>query len=755
MAIIKCKMCGGDLELVAGSTVAECEYCGTRQTVPTADNEKKLTLFARANRLRAACDFDKAAGIYESIVADFPEEAEAYWGLVLCKYGIEYVDDPATGKKIPTCHRSGFDSVLEDTNYEQAMENADMMAQGVYRDEAKQLEQLRKDIISVSSGEKPYDIFICYKETDAAGGRTLDSVLAQDLYTALTDKGYRVFFSRITLQGKLGQAYEPYIFAALHSAKVMLAVGTRYEYYTAVWVKNEWSRYLKLMAQDKGKHLIPCYKDLDPEDMPKEFSHLQGADLGKMGAVQDILFNMEKYIPLQKETVVVRQPEVSNTAPLLKRAFMFLEDGEWSRADEFCEQVLNLDPECAQAYLCKLLAELKVRKQEALRDYVQPFDDCANYQKAIRFGDMALQTALTSYIEYIKTHNENARLLATYTHACELLKQAKINTVNRHSNYQKAAELFASIRDYKDAEALEKDALKSGEIAREEAKKKAKRYKTIATITCGTVVVALAIIIWCTVLAPMIQYNDAVALMEQGEYAEAIAAFEAMAGYSDSTDKIAECQTAILDGKYDAAVALMESGQYVEAIAAFKAINGYSDSANKITECKNATKYDEAIALMYSQKYADAKAAFDKLGEYKDAEEKAMECVKKQSYTTGEILADYKSFIGKWIYVEGWVSVYSYIEAAPSASWFVIFDDKSDIPHKEDAAKSKFNGLITIDEELNEEYKNIIVNTTSSSAIKSIKTSIKTRDHVIVYGKFRESEFGGLFIDGSEIFEIE
>ena len=88
MAVIKCKMCGGELELIPGSTVAECEYCGSRQTVPTADNEKKLTLFSRANRLRAACEFDKAAGIYETIAAEFQEEAEAYWGLVLCKYGI-------------------------------------------------------------------------------------------------------------------------------------------------------------------------------------------------------------------------------------------------------------------------------------------------------------------------------------------------------------------------------------------------------------------------------------------------------------------------------------------------------------------------------------------------------------------------------------------------------------------------------------------------------------------------------------------
>lgn len=52
MSVIKCKMCGGDLELIEGSSVAVCAYCGSQQTVPAADNEKKLTLFARANRLR-------------------------------------------------------------------------------------------------------------------------------------------------------------------------------------------------------------------------------------------------------------------------------------------------------------------------------------------------------------------------------------------------------------------------------------------------------------------------------------------------------------------------------------------------------------------------------------------------------------------------------------------------------------------------------------------------------------------------------
>ena len=58
MAVIKCKMCGGDLVTEPGATVAECEYCGSRQTVPNQDNEKKLTLFARANRLRFACEIE-------------------------------------------------------------------------------------------------------------------------------------------------------------------------------------------------------------------------------------------------------------------------------------------------------------------------------------------------------------------------------------------------------------------------------------------------------------------------------------------------------------------------------------------------------------------------------------------------------------------------------------------------------------------------------------------------------------------------
>ena len=412
MSVIKCKMCGGDLELIEGSSVAVCEYCGSQQTVPAADNEKKLTLFARANRLRLACEFDKAAGVYESIVADFPTEAEAYWGLVLCRYGIEYVDDPATGKKIPTCHRSSFDSVMEDSDFEQALENADAVARRVYRDEAKAIEELRRGIVEVSGKEPPYDIFICYKETAEDGQRTVDSVIAQDVYDALTEKGYRVFFSRISLEDKLGTEYEPYIFAALHSAKIMLAFGTDYEYYNAVWVKNEWSRYLQLMTKDKSKHLIPCYKGIDAYDMPKEFAKLQAQDMGKVGAMQDLLRGVDKIMGKgavaapAADTTAAPAPTVNPTVTsLLERAEMFLADGDWDNADTYCEKVLDMEPKNGTAYLYKLMAELHTRRRGELANQEQPFDDNSNYQKVQRFGEEKLTNELNGHVATIKERN--------------------------------------------------------------------------------------------------------------------------------------------------------------------------------------------------------------------------------------------------------------------------------------------------------------------------------------------------------------
>ncbi|MED9969104.1 MAG: TIR domain-containing protein [Ruminococcus sp.] len=467
MAILKCKMCGGDLNIQDGMTVAECEYCGTRQTVPTADNEKKMTLFARANRLRAACEFDKAAGVYESIVAEFPEEAEAYWGLILCKYGIEYVDDPATGKKIPTCHRSSFDSIMDDSDFEQVMENADPISRRVYRDEAKAIEELRKNIIEVSSKEEPYDIFICYKETDENGNRTVDSVIAQDIYKALTDEDYRVFFSRITLEDKLGQEYEPYIFSALNSAKVMLAVGTDYEYYNAVWVKNEWSRFLALIAKGEKKTLIPCYKDIDAYDIPREFKHLQAQDMGKVGAMQDLLRGVGKILGSKKQNnPIVNVAADSNVSAMIQRGNMALEDGDFQDAVGFFERALDSNPKAAHAYLGKFLAFHRMTSLHDLQDKVCALDNDKEFKRAEQFANPELANELKEVRESNELKIQRLRFLDAIRKGLKQVEIKEKRAAEIEEKYIKACslqdladedqlvtaiEMFKALKNYKDS----------------------------------------------------------------------------------------------------------------------------------------------------------------------------------------------------------------------------------------------------------------------------------------------------------------
>ena len=288
MAIFKCKMCGGSLEIIAGTTVVQCEYCGTKQTLPRLSDERISNLYDRANHFRRNNDYDKALSIYEQILSEDRSDSEAYWSIVLCRYGIEYVEDPATHRRIPTINRAQYTSIFSDEDYKSAVLYADDAQKELYEQEAELIDSIQKGILEVSQSEEPFDVFICYKETDANGRRTQDSVLATELYNELTREGYKVFFSRITLEDKLGQEYEPIIFAALNSAKVMVVLGTRPEHFNAVWVKNEWSRSLSLIRNGALNILIPAYRDMDPYDLTDEFAHLQAHDMSKLGFMQDL-----------------------------------------------------------------------------------------------------------------------------------------------------------------------------------------------------------------------------------------------------------------------------------------------------------------------------------------------------------------------------------------------------------------------------------------------------------------------------------
>ena len=534
MAILKCKMCGGSLDVATGTTVIECEYCGTQQTLPKTSDEVTSNLFNRANNLRLKCEFDKAAQIYEKIVEKDDSEAEAHWGIVLCKYGIEYVEDPKTLKRIPTCHRTLFEAVTTDPDYLAAIDYSDALQQRIYESEARTIDRIQKDILAIVKNEKPFDVFICYKETDENGKRTVDSTIANDIYYQLTQQGFKVFFAAITLEDKLGQEYEPYIFAALNSSKVMLAIATKPEYFSSVWVKNEWSRFLHLMKSDRSKLLIPCYRDMDAYDMPEEFAHLQAQDMGKIGFINDVVRGIKKVVQKEeeKQSTAVKEPSGAasskgSTTSLLERAFMFLEDGEWASANEYCEKVLDIEPKNAQAYLGKLMAELRVKKQDVLRKQAEPFDNNNNYQKAIRFADENLKNTLTGYIEHINTRNENARLDGIYTRAKNAMSAA-----NTESAYKEAAQLFESVSEYQDSAALAQSCYEKAEVARKDAILAGGKAKMTGEVISN--------------------------------YETAIKLFESISGWKDANEKVYACQKKIEEIKVKAESDRLEKERLAE-----------------------------------------------------------------------------------------------------------------------------------------------------------------------------------------------
>ena len=147
------------------------------------------------------------------------------------------------------------------------------------------------------------------------------------------------------------------------------------------------------------------------------------------------------------------------------------------------------------------------------------------------------------------------------------------------------------------------------EKEQEEAAIRAKRYKKIAAIVTPIICAIIAfVIVLNNVIIPTMDYNKAVSLMESGQYKEAISAFDLLEGYKDSKDKIKECKTAIINGKYDFAISLIEQGKYVEAYNALDALNGYKDSSEKM---------DSIYEKYKKEKLKSAKAGdYVKFGKY-------------------------------------------------------------------------------------------------------------------------------------------
>ena len=169
MAQIPCKSCGGLNDIPPdGALTGECQYCGALVTFPKLSGSEAERLFNKAEEFRKVFHFDRAIDLYKELIKSDPDEPEYYWGLALSSYGIEYVEEKGTGRRVPTCHRLHYAPLTSDPDYLEALKRSDPARRGIYEAEGKRIAEIQSRILAVA-GENKYDVFICFKQTDDDG----------------------------------------------------------------------------------------------------------------------------------------------------------------------------------------------------------------------------------------------------------------------------------------------------------------------------------------------------------------------------------------------------------------------------------------------------------------------------------------------------------------------------------------------------------------------------------------------------------
>ena len=151
---------------------------------------------------------------------------------------------------------------------------------------------------------------------------------------------------------------------------------------------------------------------------------------------------------------------------LLKRVFILLEDGEFKKADKYCERVLDVDPENALAYLGKLMAEKRVNSREDLADCEESLWLSNNYYRSVIYAESDLKSELESYEAKINARLENKKNERDYNYALSIMK-----TADNEDALRTIANMFMRIKDYKNSYSLAQECInRADEMKREREK---------------------------------------------------------------------------------------------------------------------------------------------------------------------------------------------------------------------------------------------------------------------------------------------
>lgn len=301
---IICPVCGSNLVEEIENGRLKCASCGT-----VIENE---STFSDTNAIMSYLDgsqFETAENYCRDALARNGESHPILnWLLFLAKNKIHFVNDPKTNERKPVFYSERVfkrDCVFDDENYNLAIQGK---YHSKYQHFGELIEAIRMGLCEKISEEADTDIFISFKSTeevtDSEGKirsvETFDQKKGWEIYNYFTSKGYKVFFSPVSI-GKgnvLGQMYEPKIFAALASCRAMILIGTKKSYITDGWVRDEWTRYLYFMKNCKNKKssrlnkandsLFYVFDKQPPADLPSQIAEIEGVDCSSAYYLDDL-----------------------------------------------------------------------------------------------------------------------------------------------------------------------------------------------------------------------------------------------------------------------------------------------------------------------------------------------------------------------------------------------------------------------------------------------------------------------------------
>ena len=190
------------------------------------------------------------------------------------------------------------------------------------------------------------------------------------------------------------------------------------------------------------------------------------------------------------------------TPALIKRGKIFLSDDDFAEAERYFEQALRQDPENSQAYLGKLMAQLKVHNIDELSSISSSLSEHKLFKRALEFANdeekLTLQKCLEDNTKHLEALKEKKQQEEQQRKEIEELDKkydeavyAKRYGEDFHNidSLKRAQKVFQELGDYKDSQSLAETV--GQQIVEEEERKKSSKIIMffIAVAVIGAIII--------------------------------------------------------------------------------------------------------------------------------------------------------------------------------------------------------------------------------------------------------------------------